>query len=293
MIENFKKFEEVCERKFNDGSFGVLTPIFNPAYPSIKYVFFIFLVVRTIFYLSRLDFCNSAIHVEFFMGLITIFMSFVINACFESNYTVMSEPMGSLMPLIGFTVFTTFLASSLGVWKNVSSAYYVLFGIDLMFFLYTVYIRVKEIKYNGDPKKYLLKHDAKRMEYNKFDNIIDETGYLCRHMLEGLNEDEKSILEESFKSVEDLYRSSYIYRLDIIIHDVNVFLETSDFIKDLYHVLKAYKKTKPSNNLEYLEKVRDSINEFYETVRNRNENMAKEEFNGAIEELKVRVGMVL
>lgn len=287
---NFKKIEEVCKKKFNEGSFGILTPIFNPAYSSLKYVFSIFLVVRTIFYLSRLNFCNPAIHVEFFMGLITIFMSFVINACFESSYTVMSEAMGSLMPLMGFTVFTTFLASSLGVWENVSSAYYVLFGIDFTFFFYTVYIRIKEIKYNRDPRKYLLKHDTKRMEYNKFDNIIDETGYLCRHMLEGLDEDEKSILEESYKSVEDLYRSSFKYRLDIIIYDVNVFLETSDFIKDLYHVLKAYKKTKPSNNLEYLEKVKDSIDEFYETIKNRNEDMDKEKFMGAMEKFKVRVG---
>lgn len=290
---SFKNFEEVCERKFNDGSFGILTPIFNPAYPSIKYVIPIFLLIRIIFYICTLGLHDPSIHFEFFLGLIVLFISFALMACFESNYTVMSEPMGSLMPLIGFTVFATFLASSLGVWENVSSAYYVLFGIDFAFFFYTVYIRVKEIIYNANPKKYLFKHDTKRMEYNKFDNIIDETGYLCRHMLDGLDEDEKSILEESYKSVEDLYRSSYIYRLDIIIHDVNVFLETSDFIKDLYHVLKAYKKTKPSNNLEYLEKVRDSINGFYETINNRNENMAKEKFNGAMEELKVRVGMVL
>ena len=289
-MRNFKKFEEVCEKKFNEGSFGILTPIFNPAYPSIKYVIPIFLLIRTIFCLCALGLDDFNIHLEFFMVLIVIMISLVVSTSFESGYTVEAEPMELLIPLMGLVLFIAPISSIFVFGENVSSAYYVLFGIDFAFFFYTVYIRIKEIKYNKDPRKYLLKHDTKRMEYNKFDNIIDETGYLCRHMLDGLNEDEKSILEESFKSVEDLYRSSYIYRLDIIIYDVNVFLETSDFIKDLYHVLKAYKKTKPSNNLEYLEKVRDSINEFYETIKNRNENMDKEKFMGAMEKFKVRVG---
>lgn len=289
-MENFKKIEEMCKKKFNDGSFGILTPIFNPAYPSLKYVFSMFLLIRTIFCLCALGLDDVNIHLEFFMVLIVIMISLVVSTSFESGYTVEAEPMELLIPLMGLVLFIAPISSIFVFGENVSSAYYVLFGIDFAFFFYTVYIRIKEIKYNKDPRKYLLKHDTKRMEYNKFDNIIDETGYFCRHMLEGLNEDEKSILEESFKSVEDLYRSSYIYRLDIIIHDVNVFLETSDFIKDLYHVLKAYKKTKPSNNLEYLEKVRDSINEFYETIKNRNENMDKEKFMGAMEKFKVRVG---
>lgn len=290
---NFKKFEEVCEKKFNDGSFGILTPIFNPAYPSLKYVFSMFLLIRTIFCLCALGLDDFNIHLEFFMVLIVIMISLVVSTSFESGYTVEAEPMELLIPLMGLVLFINPISSIFVFGKNVSSAYYVLFGIDFTFFFYTVYIRIKEIKYNRDPRKYLLKHDTKRMEYNKFNNIIDETGYLCRHMLEGLDEDEKSILEESFKSVEDLYRSSFKYRLDIIIHDVNVFLETSDFIKDLYHVLKAYKKTKPSNNLEYLEKVRDSINGFYETINNRNENMAKEKFMGAMEKFKVKIGMFL
>lgn len=287
---SFKNFEEVCNKKFSDGSFGILTPIFNPAYPSLKYVIPTFILIRTIFYICTFSLNDSCIHSEFFMGLILIIMSLVVNASFESGYTVEAELMSTLMPLIGLIVFIIPLTAICGVWENVSDAYYKLFGIDLIFFFYTVYIRMKEIIYNANPKKYLFKHDTKRMEYNKFNNIIDETSYLCRHMLEGLNEDEKSILEEPFNNVKDLYDSSYKYRLAIIINDVNVFLETSEFIKDLYHVLKAYKKTKPSNNLEYLEKVKDSINNFYETIKNRNENMAKEEFNGAIEELKARVG---
>lgn len=290
MIKKLKSLEEVCNKNFSDSSFGILTPIFNPAYPSLKYVIPTFILIRTIFYICTFSLNDSCIHSEFFMVLILIIMSLVVNASFESGYTVEAELMGTLMPLIGLIVFIIPLTAICGVWENVSDAYYELFGIDLIFFFYTVYIRMKEIIYNANSKKYLLKHDTKRMEYNKFNNIIDETSYLCRHMLEGLNEDEKSILEESFKSVEDLYRSSYIYRLDIIINDVNVFLETSDFIRDLYHVLKAYKKTKPSNNLEYLEKVKDSVNGFYKTIKNRNENMAKEEFNGAMEEFKARVG---
>lgn len=287
---SFKNFEEVCNKKFSDGSFGILTPIFNPAYPSLKYVIPTFILIRTIFYICTFSLNDSCIHSEFFMGLILIIMSLVVNASFESGYTVEAELMSTLMPLIGLIVFIIPLTAICGVWENVSDAYYKLFGIDLIFFFYTVYIRMKEIIYNANPKKYLFKHDTKRMEYNKFNNIIDETSYLCRHMLEGLNEDEKSILEEPFNNVKDLYDSSYKYRLAIIINDVNVFLETSEFIKDLYHVLKAYKKTKPSNNLEYLEKVKDSINGFYETIKNRNENMAKEEFNGAMEEFKARVG---
>lgn len=289
MGENFKKFEEVCEKKFNDGSFGILTPIFNPAYPSLKYVFSIFLLVRAVLFLCTLGLHDYNIHLEFFMVLVVIIISLVVSTSFESGYTVEAEPVELLIPLMALVLFINPISSIFVFGENISRAYYVLFGIDLAFFFYTGYIRIKEIQYNRDPRKYLLKHDAKRMEYDKFDNIIDETGYLCRHMLEGLDEDEKSILEESFKSVEDLYRSSFKYRLDIIIHDVNVFLETSDFIRDLYHVLKAYKKTKPSNNLEYLEKVKDSINGFYETIKNRNENMDKERFNGAVEELEVKV----
>lgn len=290
MIKKLKSLEEVCNKKFSDGSFGILTPIFNPAYPSNKYVIPIFLLIRTIFCLCALGLDDFNIHLEFFMVLIVIIISLVVSTSFESGYTVEAEPMELLIPLMGLVLFINPISSIFVFEENVSSAYYVLFGIDFAFFFYTVYIRIKEIKYNGNPRKYLLKHDVKRMEYNKFDNIIDETGYLCRHMLDGLDEDEKSILEESFKSVEDLYRSSFKYRLDIIIYDVNVFLEMSDFIKDLYHVLKAYKKTKPSNNLEYLEKVKDSIDEFYETIKNRNENMDKEKFMGAMEKFKVRVG---
>lgn len=286
---NFKKFEEVCNKKFSDGSFGILTPIFNPAYSSLKYVFSIFLLIRTIFCLCALGLHDINIHLEFFMVLVVIMISLVVSTSFESGYTVEAEPMELLIPLMALVLFINPISSIFVFGENVSRAYYVLFGIDLMFFFYTVYIRIKEIQYNKDSKKYLLKHDTKRMEYNKFDNIIDETGYLCRHMFDGLDEDEKSILEESFNNIEDLYRSSFKYRLDIIINDVNVFLETSEFIRDLYHVLKAYKETKPSDNPEYLEKVKDSINDFYETIKNRNENMAKEKFMGAVEKFKVRV----
>lgn len=290
MRKSFKKIEEVCKKKFNEGSFGILTPIFNPAYPSIKYVFFIFLVVRTIFCLCALGLHDINIHLEFFMVLIVIIISLVVSTSFESGWEVEAEPMELLIPLMGLVLIINPIASIFVFWENVSNAYYVLFGIDFTFFFYTVYIRFKEIKYNADPRKYLLKHDTKRMEYNKFYHIIDETDRLCEHMFDDLDTDEKSILEEPFNNVKDLYDSSYKYRLAIIINDVNMFLEMSDFIKDLYHVLKAYKKTKPSNNLEYLEKVRDSINEFYETINSRNENMAKEKFIGAMEKFKVRVG---
>lgn len=292
MGENFRKIEEVCKKKFNEGSFGILTPIFNPAYSSLKYVFSMFLLIRTIFCLCALGLHDINIHLEFFMVLIVIMISLVVSTSFESGYTVEAELMELLVPLMGLILFITPIASFFAFGENVSRAYYVLFGIDSMFFFYTVYIRIKEIKYNKDPRKYLLKHDTKRMEYNKFYHIMDETDRLCEHMFDDLDTDEKSILEEPFNNVKELYDSSHKYRLAIIINDVNVFLETSEFIKELYHVLKAYKKTKPSNNLEYLEKVKDSINSFHETIKNRNENMAKEEFNGAMEELKVRVGRI-
>lgn len=152
MRENFRKIEEACKEKFNEGSFGILTPIFNPAYPSLKYVIPTFILIRTIFYICTFSLNDSCIHLEFFMGLILIIMSLVVNASFESGYTVEAEFMSMLMPLIGLIVFTTPLTAICGVWENVSDAYYKLFGIDLIFFFYTVYIRVN---YNT-PKGMLL-----------------------------------------------------------------------------------------------------------------------------------------
>lgn len=289
MNRSLRKFEEDCKEKFDDGSFGILTPIFNPAYPSLKYVIPIFLLIRTIFYICTFVFNDSCIHLEYFVVLVAIYLSISINRYLDTSYTVESELMGTLMHLIGLTIFITLLTASCGLWEDISSSYYILFAIDLIFFFYTIYIGIKEMIYNADPKKYLYKYDTKRIEYNKFYNIIDETGHLCEHIFDDLDTDEKSILEEHFNNIKELYHSSYKYRLDIIINDVNVFLETSEFIKSLSEVMEAYKKTKPCKNLEYLEKVRDSMKDFCETIINRNENIIKEKFNGAIEELKIRV----
>lgn len=89
---SFKNFEEVCNKKFSDGSFGILTPIFNPAYPSLKYVIPTFILIRTIFYICTFSLNDSCIHSEFFMGLILIIMSLVVNASFESGWIVEAEP---------------------------------------------------------------------------------------------------------------------------------------------------------------------------------------------------------
>lgn len=91
-MRNFKNFEEVCEKKFNDGSFGILTPIFNPAYPLLKYVFSIFLLIRTIFCLCALGLDDVNIHLEFFMVLIVIMISLVVSTSFESGWIVEAEP---------------------------------------------------------------------------------------------------------------------------------------------------------------------------------------------------------
>lgn len=131
---NFKKFEEVCKEKFNDGSFGVLTSIFNPAYPSLKYVFFIFLVVRTIFCLCALGLHDPAIHVEFATGVIAIFFSMAASASFDSYYTERAEFMECIAPVFGISVLMSFILSRISFEEDISTIYYILFIVDVLFF---------------------------------------------------------------------------------------------------------------------------------------------------------------
>lgn len=153
MGENFKRFEEVCKKKFNEGSFGILTPIFDPAYPSLKYVFFIFLLIRTVFYICTFSIHDTfLVHAEFIIGIFVIVMSFLANESIEYRHTVLEEPMYFLMPSFGFLILFSLLFACIR--GDVSSSYYILIEIDSIFFFYTLYIRVKEIYYKLNRRKY-------------------------------------------------------------------------------------------------------------------------------------------
>lgn len=285
------KYKKLSEKLFEDESLGILTPVFNPIYPSLKYVFIPFLIIRLIFYICTLGLHNPNIHIQFITGAISILFSMIASGCFDSYYTERAEFMECISFVFGVSTFLSFFICRSAFPEDISAAYYILFVLDVLFFLYACTIRFKEIKFNKNPKKYLIKHGYEKEDEAPIEKT-SEIRYMCGRMFNNLNDDEKAILEEPFKKIENLFFNSYD-SLSRDVHDDYAFFETAEFIKDLDKVIKTYRKTKVLNNIEYLEKVRDSMDDFYETAKNHNMDVNKERFQGAIEELKVRVGRFL
>lgn len=285
------KYKKLSEKLFEDESLGILTPVFNPIYPSLKYVFIPFLIIRLIFYICTLGLHDPNIHIQFITGVISILFSMIASGCFSSYYTERAELMECIYIVFGVSTFLSFVMCHSVFADDTSAAYYILFVLDVLFFLYACTIRFKEIKFNENPKEYLIKHGYEKEDEAPIEKT-SEIRYMCGHMFNHLNDDEKEILEEPFKKIENLFFNSYD-SLSRDVHDDYAFFETAEFIKDLDKVVKTYRKTKVLNNMEYLEKVRDSMNEFYKTAKKRNMDVNKERFNRAVEEFKVRVGRFL
>lgn len=281
------KYKKLSDKLFKNNSLGILTPVFNPIYPSLKYVFVPFLIIRLVFYISTLGLHNPNIHIEFITGAISIVFSMIASGCFDSYYTERAEFMECISFVFGVSTFLSFVICRSAFPEDTSAAYYILFVLDVLFFLYACAIRFKEIKFNKNPKEYLIKHGYEKEDEAPIEKT-SEIRYMCGHMFNHLNDDEKEILEEPFKKIENLFFNSYD-SLSRDVHDDYAFFETAEFIKDLDKIMKTFRTTKALNNMEYLEKVRDSMNEFYETAKNHNIDVNKERFNGAVEELNVRV----
>lgn len=281
------KYKKLSDKLFKNNSLGILTPVFNPIYPSLKYVFVPFLIIRLVFYISTLGLHNPNIHIEFITGAISIVFSMIASGCFDSYYTERAEFMECISFVFGVSTFLSFVMCRCAFPEDTSAAYYILFVLDILFFLYACAIRFKEIKFNKNPKEYLIKHGYEKEDEAPIEKT-SEIRYMCGHMFNHLNDDEKEILEEPFKKIENLFFNSYD-SLSRDVHDDYAFFETAEFIKDLDKIMKTFRTTKALNNMEYLEKVRDSMNEFYETAKNHNIDVNKERFNGAVEELNVRV----
>ena len=282
------KYKKLSEKLFKDKSLGIPTPVFNPIYPSLKYVFIPFLIIRLVFYVCTQGLHNPNIHIQFITGAISILFSMIASGCFDSYYTERAEFMECISFVFGVSIFLSFFICRSAFPEDISAAYYILFVLDVLFFLYACTIRFKEIKFNKNPKKYLIKHGYEKEDEAPIEKT-SEIRYMCGRMFNNLNDDEKAILEEPFKKIENLFFASYD-SLSRDVYDDYAFFETAEFIKDLDKVIKTYKTTKFLSDMEYLEKVRDSIDEFYENAKNHNMDVNKERFQGAVEALKVKVG---
>lgn len=320
-MENFKKIEEVCKKKFNEGSFGILTPIFNPVYPSLKYVFISFLIIRLILYICNISICDMAVHAEFTIGAMAIFLSMIASESFESYYTERAEFMLCLIPTFGFSLFICFSRCRILFEKNVSTVYYLFFILDMLFFLYACTIRFKEIQFNKNPKEYLIKHGLRKEDEVPIEERT-KIIYICGCMLNYLNDDEKAILEEPFKKITYVnynvakfnfeYKKLYdgltneemniikstllkIYKLledtyddELNLVKSNVFWEILDFLDNFKEIINTYKKSRANEDLDFLKRLNESAEDFYNVVNAKEQAVRQEELKATIEVLKLK-----
>ena len=136
-----------------------------------------------------------------------------------------------------------------------------------------------------EPKK----QEEEKKEQKRNEDGFEETEvvrHLIRNILNGLKDEEKDIVEPAILKIEEMYKETFDSYYNI--NRVDTFHDIKEFLYDYNETLEIYKKGKGVNNLNFLKRLNNSAEEFYNNLYPREQARRIEELNNAVELLEIK-----
>ena len=141
---------------------------------------------------------------------------------------------------------------------------------------------------------YDLAFEPKKQEEEKKEQKRNEDGFeeteavrhLIRNILNGLKDEEKDVIEPTILKIEEMYKETFDSYYNI--NRADTFHDIKEFLGDYNETLEIYKKGKGMSNLNFLKRLNNSAEEFYNNLYPREQARRMEELNNAVELLEIK-----
>lgn len=135
-----------------------------------------------------------------------------------------------------------------------------------------------------EPKRQEEKKEPKRNE-DGFEET-EAVRHLIINILNGLKSEEKDIIEPTILKIEEMYKETFDSYYNI--NRTDTFHDIKEFLSDYNETLEIYKRGKGMNNLNFLKRLNNSAEEFYNNLYPREQTRRMEELNNAVELLEIK-----
>lgn len=160
---------------------------------------------------------------------------------------------------------------------------YILFALNvlLMFNSISVYNIV------GDVSKRLECKAKMEEELKNTSTRVADTLKTVEHMFDGLEYGEKDILKPCVLKLQELFMLSYDTLYNI--KNPDVFCDIESFILRYAKTIQAYRKGKGVTDIDFLKRLNNSAEEFYNNINSKEQALKKNDFENKMEILKIRL----
>lgn len=135
-----------------------------------------------------------------------------------------------------------------------------------------------------EPKRQEEKKEPKRNE-DGFEET-EAVRHLIKNILNNLKDEEKNVVEPTILKIEEMYKETFDSYYNI--KRADTFHDIKEFLSDYNETLEIYKRGKGMNNLNFLERLNNSAEEFYNNLYPREQTRRMEELNNAVELLEIK-----
>lgn len=185
-----------------------------------------------------------------------------------------------------------FLGGVIVLYSMFTDGIYLRFFPVVIFYIFNICSAVTWKAIRDDA--YDLAFEPKKQEEEKKEQKRNEDGFeetevvrhLIRNILNGLKDEEKDIIEPTILKIEEMYKETFDTYYNI--NRADTFHDIKEFLYDYNETLEIYKKGKGMNNLNFLKRLNDSAEEFYNNLYPREQARRIEELNNAVELLEIK-----
>lgn len=135
-----------------------------------------------------------------------------------------------------------------------------------------------------EPKRQEEKKEPKRNE-DGFEET-EAVRHLIKNILNGLKSEEKDIIGPTILKIEEMYKETFDSYYNI--KRADTFHDIKEFLDDYNETLEIYKRGKGMNNPNFLKRLNNSAEEFYNNLYPREQARRMEELNNAAELLEIK-----
>lgn len=207
----------------------------------------------------------------------------------EKEYIIQISKKADLM--YNIESISNFVGAIAILYSTFKDGIYLRFFTVVIFFILNVcsavtWKAIRDDAYNlaVEPKKQEEKKEPKRNE-DGFE-ATEAVRHLIKNILNGLKSEEKDIIEPTILKIEEMYKETFDSYYNI--KRVDTFHDIKEFLDDYNETLEMYKKGKGMNNPNFLKRLNNSAEEFYNNLYPREQARRMEELNNAVELLKIK-----
>lgn len=185
-----------------------------------------------------------------------------------------------------------FIGGVIVLYSIFTDGIYLRFFPVVIFYILNIFSAVTWKAIRDDAYDLALK--PKRQEEEKKEPKRNEDGFeetevvrhLIKNILNNLKDEEKDIIEPTILKIEEMYKETFDSHYNI--NRADTFHDIKEFLDDYNETLEIYKRGKGMNNLNFLKRLNNSAEEFYNNLYPREQARRMEELKNATELLEIK-----